>query len=70
MHLNCPLKFCIGIVFNFLFWDGCNSKEIFEKKYGRGEGQTVCNMGNDKMAIPLKMNKLLRSSSVLLHILL
>ena len=26
MHLICPPKFCINIVFNF-FWDGCNTQE-------------------------------------------
>ena len=39
MHLNCPLKFCIGIVFNFLFWEGCNSKEIVEKNMGEERGK-------------------------------
>ena len=26
MHLICPPKFCISIVFNFS-WDGCNTQE-------------------------------------------
>ena len=26
MHLICPQKFCISIVFNFS-WDGCNTQE-------------------------------------------
>ena len=31
MHLICPPKFCISIVFNFS-WDGCNTREKWKKK--------------------------------------
>ena len=31
MHLICPPKFCISIVFNFS-WDGCNTQEIWKTK--------------------------------------
>ena len=31
MHLICPPKFCISIVFNFS-WDGCNTQEKYKTK--------------------------------------
>ena len=34
MHLICPPKFCISIVFNFS-WDGCDTQEKCKKKQTR-----------------------------------
>ena len=35
MHLLCPPKFCISIVFNFS-WDGCNTQgEMKNKDYAK-----------------------------------
>ena len=31
MHLICPPKFCVSIVFNFS-WDGCNTREKWKTK--------------------------------------
>ena len=45
MHLLCPPKFCISIVFYF-FWDGCNTQEPGEMK----------NKGNAKFWGPHRMH--------------
>ena len=48
MHLICPLRFCISIVFSFS-WNGCNTQERWKtkvmQKLGRG-GAIRCLMGN------------------------
>ena len=53
MHLACPPKFCISIVFNFS-WNGCNTKEKWKptvaKFFLKGGGQTRCIMGYEQMA--------------------
>ena len=56
MHLACPPKFCICIVFNFSR-DGCNTKEKWKPTvtqffFGGGGwgGQTRCIMGYKQMA--------------------
>ena len=46
MHLICPPKFCISIVFNFS-WDSCNSKEKWKTKVmqnlgGGGDISEIC----------------------------
>ena len=53
MHLSCPPKFCISIVFN-LSWDGCNTQEKWKTKvmqnFGgqidrfRSRGQQLCKL--------------------------
>ena len=37
MHLICPPKFCISIVFNFS-WDGCNTQEKWKTKVKQNFG--------------------------------
>ena len=45
MHLICPPKFCISIVFNFS-WDGCNTQEKWKTKVMQNfGGQIRCIMG-------------------------
>ena len=47
MHLICPPKFCISIVFNFC-WDGCNTQEKWKTKVKQNfGGQIRCIMGGD-----------------------
>ena len=46
MHLICPPKFCISIVFNFP-WDGCNTQgEMENKGYAKFWRETSCVMGD------------------------
>ena len=46
MHLICPLKFCISIVFNFS-WDGCDTQQKWKTKVMQNfEGQIRCIMGD------------------------
>ena len=48
MHLICPPKFCISIVFNFS-WDGCNTQEKWKTKVMQNfGGQIRCIMGVSK----------------------
>ena len=42
MHLVCPPKFCIRIVFIF-FWDGCNTQEKWKTKVMRNLGRRFIN---------------------------
>ena len=50
MHLICPPKFCVSIVFNFS-WDGCNTREKWKTKVMQSlGGQTRCIMGNVQVA--------------------
>ena len=50
MHLICPPKFCINIVFNFS-WDGCNTQEKWKTKVMQNlGGQIRCIMGNVAVA--------------------
>ena len=47
MHLICPPKFCISIIFNF-FWDGCNTQEKWKTTWKIMQilkGQIKCIMG-------------------------
>ena len=50
MHLICPPKFCISIVFNFS-WDGCNTREKWKTKVMQSLGEQIrCIMGNVQVA--------------------
>ena len=50
MHLICPRKFCIGIVFYFS-WDGCNTQEKWKTKVMQNfVGQIRCIMGDVQVA--------------------
>ena len=40
MHLICPPKFCISIVFNFS-WDGCNTQEKRKTKAMQNFGKRI-----------------------------
>ena len=51
MHLICPPKFCISIVFNFS-WDGCNTREKWKTKIMQDfGGQISCLMGDVQVRI-------------------
>ena len=50
IHLACPPKFCISIVFDFS-WDGCNTQEKWKTKLLQNFGrQIICIMGNVEVA--------------------
>ena len=50
MHLTCPPKFCISIVFDFS-WNGCNTQEKWKTKLLQNfGGQIICIMGNVEVA--------------------
>ena len=50
MHLICPPRFCINIVFNSS-WDGCNTHEKWKTKVVQNlGGQIRCIMGNVEVA--------------------
>ena len=50
IHLVCPPKFSISIVFSFP-WDDCNTQEKWETKVEQNfRGQTRCIMGEVEMA--------------------
>ena len=50
MHLICPPKFCISIVFNFC-WDSCNIQEKWKTKVMQNFGRQIrCIMGDVQVA--------------------
>ena len=62
MHLICPPKFCITIIFNFS-WDGCNLQEKWKttwkvmQNFGGGGGQIRCIMGDVQVTNPVILTK-------------